>query len=102
MELLSDWGWAVALVVGLLALVLKVKPTKFVEDLSAVWDSAKEYVSLAESLWNSGKLPGDDASKAKFNFVFEALKHEFPDLDENTLINTLEAAVKWVKMLVNK
>jgi len=102
MELLAQWGWAVALLVAVVALFLKVKPTTLSGSLDDLWVDAKDYVKLAESLWDNGKLPGDDASKAKFNFVFEALKQRFPDLDENTLINTLEAAVKWVKLLIKK
>lgn len=100
LTLLSEWGWLVALVVAVAALVLKKKPSEVVEDFTALWESAKDWVQEAELLWQEGKLSGVDENREKFNFVFSKLKAQFPNVEESLVIQSLEAAVKWLKMLV--
>jgi hypothetical protein len=83
------------------ALVLKKQPAQVVQEFDKLWTAAKDWVQEAELLWQEGKLSGVDENREKFNFVFDKLKAQFPNLEEQTLIQTLEAAVKWLKMLMN-
>ena len=56
--------------------------------------AAKEYVAAAEQLWKTGKLAKGD----RLDWVLDRLSDAFPAIPEETLRDSVEAAVTWLKM----
>jgi hypothetical protein len=57
-------------------------------------ETALELVAGAEQLWLTGRLPKD----GRFRMVYNQLAEIYPDLNEDQLTTTIEAAVYWLKM----
>lgn len=56
--------------------------------------AAKEYVAAAEQLWKTGKIAKGD----RLDWVLDRLSDAFPAIPEETLRDSVEAAVTWLKM----
>ena len=56
---------------------------------------ARELVLAAEQLYRTGRLPKDK----RFTWVYNRLKANLPNLPEDTLATSVEAAVAWLKLL---
>jgi hypothetical protein len=69
--------------------------TDMLSDIEIAAGAAKEWVLAAEQLWLTGQLEKD----ARFHFVLHQLKAIYPDIDDNTLEGSIEAAVAWLHML---
>lgn len=101
-----------ALVVGLVAVALGVYNTlkagqtptvtgsleefeEVISDIEIAAGAAKEYVAAAEQLWRSGRLDKD----GRLGWVLGKLQALFPDIPEETLVDSIEAGVTWLKAL---
>lgn len=67
-------------------------------DIERVAGAAMEYVLAAEQLWSTGRLAKD----SRFGFVVTRLKGLFPEISEETIEDSIEAAVAWMKMAESK
>jgi hypothetical protein len=56
---------------------------------------AREWVLAAEQLYSTGRLTKDQ----RFAWVLGRLRESFPDLDDDTLAGSIEASVRWAKLL---
>lgn len=67
--------------------------------MAGAQDAARQAVSAAEQLWRTGQIPENASGEkdARFEWALERLQTLFPDLDEDTLEMTIEAAVFWLK-----
>lgn len=72
--------------------------TDTLSDIERAAGAAKEWVLAAEQLWLTGKLERD----ARFEFVLDKLQAIYPEIDEDTLTGSIEAAVRWARMLQGK
>lgn len=54
-----------------------------------IWEEAQEWVTAAEQLWESGKLP----KNGRFDYVFSRLKERYPDVDSDMIRAAIEAGV---------
>lgn len=69
--------------------------TDALSDIELAAGAAKQWVLAAEQLWVTGKLEKD----ARFEYVLDKLQDIYPGIDEDTLTGSIEAAVRWAKML---
>lgn len=60
-----------------------------------IWEEAQEWVTAAEQLWESGKLPKD----GRFDYVLSHLKERYPDVDTEMVRAAIEAGVWNLKRL---
>ena len=67
-------------------------------DIEKAAGAAKEYVLAAEQLWATGRLDKEN----RLYFVVGKLQHLFPDMSEETIDDSIEAAVAWMKTLERK
>ena len=63
-------------------------------DIERAAGAAKKYVLAAEQLWQTGRMDKDN----RLYFVVSKLKAVFPDIAEETLEDSVEAAVAWMKL----
>ncbi len=63
-------------------------------DIQTAAGAAKEYVAAAEQLWKSGQIQAGD----RFDFVLSRLVETFPSIPRQTLEDSIEAGVTWLKM----
>lgn len=90
------WAGVILTVVLLIILWVRTKPATAQEALAQIQEmsaQASGLVAAAEQLWLTGKLPKDD----RFRYVADRLAIAYPDLDEDQLRTTIEAAVYWLK-----
>ncbi|RIK41616.1 MAG: hypothetical protein DCC55_11405 [Chloroflexi bacterium] len=92
----------VAVVFGIVALVAllrgKVSVTGLIEastDIQTAAGAARELVLAAEQLWLSGKITKHE----RYQYVLTRLQEIFPDMEDDTLAGSIEAAVAWMKLL---
>lgn len=93
---LLPWIGVALTVVLLIILWLRTAPASAQEALAQIQEMsahASNLVAAAEQLWSTGKLPKDD----RFKYVADRLKITYPDIDEDQLRTTIEAAVYWLK-----
>ena len=65
--------------------------------LAQAADLARVAVAAAEQLYRTGKLPDNDA---KLDYALGLLEAQFPALESEQLVATIEAAVYWLKRVV--
>lgn len=63
-------------------------------DIETAAGAAREYVLAAEQLWETGRLDKDN----RLIWVLERLQGAFPSIADETLIDSIEAAVAWMKL----
>lgn len=67
-------------------------------DIERAAEAARQYVLAAEQLWLTGRLDKDN----RLYWVVNKLQAVFPDISADTLEDTVEAAVAWIKMTEGK
>lgn len=67
-------------------------------DIERTAGAAKEYVLAAEQLWKTGRLEKGN----RLYFAVERLVKLFPEIPAETLEDSVEAAVAWMKMSEGK
>ena len=67
-------------------------------DIERAAGAAKEYVLAAEQLWKTGRLDKEN----RLYFAVERLAKLFPEIPAETLEDSVEAAVAWMKMSEGK
>ena len=65
-----------------------------ISDIEIAAGAAKEYVLAAEQLWKTGRIEKGD----RLDWVLDRLSDAFPAIPEETLRDSVEAAVTWLKM----
>lgn len=95
-----DSGTILVVALALVAAVLFVarsggRVADKLTDFQRAVGEARELVLAAEQLWQTGRLEKDD----RFNWTMGRLTESFPNLDEETLVGSIEAAVGWMKIL---
>lgn len=63
-------------------------------DIETAAGAAREYVLAAEQLWKTGRLSAD----SRLSFVIGRLHQAFPSMSSETLEDSVEAAVAWMKL----
>lgn len=69
--------------------------TDTLSDIEMAAGAAREWVLAAEQLWETGRLEKDE----RFLFVLQKLQEIYPGIDAGTLEGSIEAAVRWAKLL---
>lgn len=101
-----DYGTMTAVAFGVVTLVLLAwlvlqrRPGSVDEAQAALAqaaDLARVAVAAAEQLYRTGKLPDNDA---KLDYALGLLEAQFPALESEQLVATIEAAVYWLKRVV--
>lgn len=67
-------------------------------DIEWAAGAAREYVLAAEQLWQTGRLD----KESRLVWVLERLRAAFPEISEETLRNSIESAVAWMKLGVRE
>lgn len=63
-------------------------------DIEKVAGAAKQYVAAAEQLWKTERLD----KEGRLGYALDRLVKAFPGIPKSTLIDSIEAAVKWLKI----
>lgn len=64
-------------------------------DIETAAGAAREYVLAAEQMWVSGRID----KESRLNYVLDRLVTAFPGIPKITLIDSIEAAVAWMKLM---
>jgi hypothetical protein len=104
MELSEILTFAVGIVALIVALIVAVRQgtnisveavTETLSDIETAAGAAREWVLAAEQLWKTGVLTKDE----RYEYVLRKLQEIYPGIDDDTLQGSIEAAVRWMKLL---
>ena len=103
-----DYGTLTAIAFGVVTVVLLAwmifqrRPGSVDEAQEALVqaaDLARVAVAAAEQLYKTGRLPDNDA---KLDYALGLLEAQFPALESEQLVATVEAAVYWLRRVAPK
>jgi hypothetical protein len=100
-EILTFATGIVALIVALIVSVrqgnnISVEAvTETLSDIETAAGAAREWVLAAEQLRKTGVLTKDE----RYSYVLRRLQDIYPGIDDDTLQGSIEAAVRWMKLL---
>jgi hypothetical protein len=69
--------------------------TDTLSDIEVAAGAAREWVLAAEQLYETNVLVKDE----RYAYVLAKLQEIYPGIDDDTLQGSIEAAVKWMKLL---
>lgn len=96
-------GWILAVVAAGIAVYFRLTGKSesdqlLLEKFYRYQSTAREAVAAAEQLWRTGQIPEADGVKdPRFVWAAERLEALFPQLSDEALEMTIEAAVFWLK-----
>ena len=104
MELETILTFAVAIVALVVSLFIATRNggtvtveavTETLSDIELAAGAGREWVLAAEQLYETGVLAKDE----RYAYVLARLQEIYPGIDDDTLQGSIEAAVRWMKLL---